>query len=138
MLRFSRRETRDQLFNPRCMSDFRRTGDVRCDKNETADMRRIPKRRIERNASALRTGNKYRREPACDRLQNRDQISNSRVVLCFGNCFSKSASIIGDSLVASANFAHLVGPHPAIRDASVQKHNRFSATDDLRRQRGKA
>lgn len=120
------------------MNDFRRTRDIRCDKNETANIRRIPKSRVERNASALRTGNEYRRGSACDRFQNGDQISNGRVVLCFGNCFPKSASIIGDSLVASANFAHLVIPHPAVRDASVQKHNRFSAADDLRRQRGTA
>lgn len=54
--------------------------------------------------------------------------------LCFSNCFSKASPIVGNGLEIRADFAHLAVPHPAVRDACVQKHNRGATTDDFGRQ----
>lgn len=58
------------------------------------------------------------------------------MVLCFSIGFSKASSVIGNGLETRAYFTHLVAPHPAIRDACVQKHDRVSTADDFGRQRG--
>ncbi|VWC59578.1 hypothetical protein BLA18112_00787 [Burkholderia lata] len=131
-------QTGNQIVNPRRMDHFWRACHIRRNKNKRANMCRISERCVECDAPSLRAGHQNCRSAVCHRLDDGDQILNGRMVLCFGNCFAKTSPIIGNGLETRADFTHLVAPHPAIRDAGVQKHDRVSIADDFGRQSGAA
>ncbi|VWC57800.1 hypothetical protein BLA18109_01081 [Burkholderia lata] len=131
-------QTGNQIVNLRRMDHFGCAGHIRRNKNKRANMCRISERCVKCDAPALRAGHEYCRSVVCRRLDDGDQIVDGRMVLCFGSCFSKASSIIGNGLETRADFTHLVTPHPAVCDAGVQKHDRVSIADDFGRQSGTA